>query len=118
MASISELLEELSRGSGHRWAQTQEMCLQGCLDWLLRDDPEVVEMLRNERDMYRHHHKRELWDTRMSLANQAAGQDLGCTCWPLLAWGQATIGWLLPHAKGRVLLSPRFSSTIQRATCA
>ena len=76
MASIAELLKELSGGSGLRWEQTQEMYLQGGLNWLLRDDPEVVEMLRNERDMY-NHHKRELCDTGMSLANQAARQDPG-----------------------------------------
>jgi hypothetical protein len=77
MASTAELLAELSGGSGRRWAQAQELRLQGSLDWLLKDDPEVVEMLRNERDMYNHHHKQELWDPRMSLANQAARQDPG-----------------------------------------
>ena len=77
MASIAELLAELSGGSERQWTKSQEMSLQGGLDWLLRGDPEVVKMLRAERDMYDHHQKPELCDIRMSLASQAARQDPG-----------------------------------------
>ena len=47
--SIHSILEEVTGGRSKEWFDKVEIYLQGCLDWLLKDDEEVVEMLRYER---------------------------------------------------------------------
>ena len=57
------------------WCDKKEFWNDGNLDWLLEDDPEVVEMLDYERKMLRHHSVKELLEIPTSLAHQALRQD-------------------------------------------
>ena len=76
--SLNALLEEVTGGRSQEWINEGEIHLQGCFDWLLNDDKEVVEMLGYERRLIKHHHhNKEPWEFPMSLAHQAARQDPG-----------------------------------------
>ena len=77
--SLRGALEEVTGGRKKEWYQKKEIHLPGCLDWLLKDDKEVVEMLSHERRLINHHHcdDSEPWESPMSLAHQAARQDPG-----------------------------------------
>ena len=75
--SSYDVLEEATRGRSQEWFNKEEIHLQGCIDWLLKDDKEVVEMLSYERQLIMHHNDREPWESPMSLAHQAARQDPG-----------------------------------------
>ena len=72
------ILEEVTGGKGQEWINKKEIHLQGCFDWLLKDDKEVVDMLSYERKLIRYHNNgKEPYDFPLSLAHQAARQDPG-----------------------------------------
>ena len=76
--SFHDALEEVTGGRSQEWYDKKEIRLQGCLDWLLKDDQEVVEMLSYERQLIKHHNgNKDPWEFTMSLAHQAARQDPG-----------------------------------------
>ena len=64
-------MEELSRGQAAKWESTEEIAVEGGLDWLLSADVEVAAILRWEHLMYVEDFGREPLKVRMSLANQA-----------------------------------------------
>ena len=72
--ALDQLMEELSKGQAAKWKSTEEIVVEGGLDWLL-SDIEVATILRRERLMYVEHFGREPLEVRMSLANQALRQD-------------------------------------------
>lgn len=73
-----EVLEEVSGGRSQEWIDKTEIRLHGCLDWLVKDDKEFVEMLSYERQLIKHHNNKEPWEFLMRLAHWAAGQDPVC----------------------------------------
>ena len=75
--SMHSILEEMTGGRSEEWFDKEEIHLKGCLDWLLKDDKEVVEMLRYERLLIKHHHCNKPRASPISLAHQAARQDPG-----------------------------------------
>lgn len=60
-----------------QWGAKQEVWGDNTMDWLLRDNPVVVDMLEYERKMLRHHSGKDLWEVPTSLAHQAVRQDPG-----------------------------------------
>ena len=77
-------MEEVTGGRSQEWFDKKEIHLQGCFDWLLNDDKEVVEMLSYEWQLIKHHWLpqaptllKEPWLSPMFLAHQAARQDPG-----------------------------------------
>ena len=72
--ALDQLMEELSKGQAAKWKSTEEIVVEGGLDWLL-SDVEVATILKRERLMYVEHFGREPLEVRMSLANQALRQD-------------------------------------------
>ena len=77
MASSEQLLTELSGGVEAQWGAWEEMVLEGGIVWLLEKDPEVAEILSEEREIYRHHLDVEPNEVRLSLFQQALRQDPG-----------------------------------------
>ena len=65
----------LGRMNYEQWGEKQEVWGDHAMDWLLRDNPVVVDMLEYERKMLRHHSGKELWEVPTSLAHQAVRQD-------------------------------------------
>lgn len=53
------------------------MVIDGFMDWLLVEDPEVKEIARLEQAMYRHHFGRSAETTSWSIMQQAMQQDPG-----------------------------------------
>lgn len=67
----------MTGGSGQEWISKHEIHLQSCLDWLLKDDKEIVEMLIHERQLIDQHRHKDACLSPMSLAHQAVRQDPG-----------------------------------------
>jgi hypothetical protein len=92
---LQQILTELSGGRAAEWQNQGIIILEGYMDWLLRDDPEVVEILRAEMEMYCYHGGGELYQCGgelvampMTIAEQAMKQDpglyaLAVACHPL-----------------------------------
>ena len=90
--SFDDALEEVTGGRAQEWKDKKEIGLQGCLDWLLKDDKEVVEMLSYERQLIKHHNgNKEPYEFPMSLAHQAARQDPGLYLIALACLGNSLV---------------------------
>ena len=70
--ALAQLMEVLSKGWAAKWKLTEEIVIEGGLDWLLFADVEVGTIPRKG---YAEHYGREPLEVRTFLANQELRQD-------------------------------------------
>ena len=69
--------QELSGGQLERWSSRLDIVLDGFMDWLFVEDPEIREFAELEQAMYRHHFEGGTGAVLWSIMQQAMRQDLG-----------------------------------------
>ena len=74
---FEQILQELSGGQLERWGSHSDMVVDGFMDWLTVDDPEVRKIVVLEQAMYRHHLGANVGFIPWSIAQQAMRQDPG-----------------------------------------
>ena len=90
---LEQILQELSGGQLEGWNRRLDMVVDGFMDWLLVEDPEVRNIGRLEQAMYRHHFGGSVDTIPWSILQQAMQQDPA-----LYALAVAT------HPSGRAIL--------------